>query len=391
MSPPASSIWFNPAVGVAGDMVMASLFGLGADPDRVRAQLGMLPVDGWELTVGSATRRGLVAVRVDVAHRDGDHHRPWSTIDAMLAEAGLERFVADGARRTFAALARAEADVHGVGLDDVHFHEVGAVDAIVDIVGSWAALHDLGGDTVAVGSAAVGLGSGATPMAHGTVPVPAPATLELLVGRPTVPVDLQGETATPTGVALLVAMAGSWGPPPAGVVRAIGRGAGHRDPESHPNVLTAVQLDAPLSPHGPVTAAIIETNVDDVTPETLGHVVERAMELGADDAWVTPIVMKKSRPAHSVSVLCRPELAAPLRELLARETGTLGIRQRVTEKYELARRTVSVEVDGQPVRIKVGPHGAKAEHADLAAAAATLGRPLRTVAEQALSSWRTTP
>lgn len=381
-------VWFNPAVGVAGDMVMASLFALGADETRVRAQLGALPVDGWSLTVAPTTRRGLVATRAEVDHDDHQHHRPWSTIDAMLAGADLAPFVAAGARRTFATLARAEADVHGVDLDDVHFHEVGAVDAVVDIVGSWAALHDLGGDDVAVGSAPVGLGVGAAAMAHGTVPVPAPATLELLVDRPTVPVEVDGETATPTGVALLVTMADRWGPPPPGVVRRVGRGAGRRDPGSYPNVLTAVQLDG-ADPTERVTTVVIETNVDDVTPETLGHVVERALELGADDAWVTPILMKKSRPAHAVTLLCRPQLADRLRHLLASETGTLGIRQRPTEKFELGRRLDTVEVDGHPVRIKVGPHGAKAEHDDVAAAAAALDRPLRRVADEALTAWRT--
>jgi len=385
-----STIWFNPAVGVAGDMVMASLFALGADEDAVRAQLAALPVDGWNLEVTSTTRRGLVATKVVVEHDDHQHHRPWSQIDRMLSLAELTPFVADGARRTFAALGRAEADVHGVDIDEVHFHEVGAIDAIVDIVGSWAALCSLGGGSVSIGSAPVGLGAGAVPMAHGTVPVPAPATLELLVGHPSTPVDVAAETATPTGVALLVTMADRWGPPPAGVVRGVGRGAGRRDPGSHPNVLTAVRLED-AGGAAPFPSVVIETNVDDVTPETLGHVIERALRAGADDAWVTPIVMKKSRPAHAVAVLCRTELAAAMRELLAAETGTLGFRQRASDKFELERHTATVEVDGHAVRVKVGPHGAKAEHDDVAAAAAATGRPLRRVAADAVAAWRPPP
>jgi uncharacterized protein (DUF111 family) len=255
-------------------------------------------------------------------------------------------------------------------------------------------------DQLTVVSAPIGLGSGTAAMAHGQVPVPAPAVLELVQGHPVVPVELQAETATPTGVALLVTMVDRWGQVPAGTVRRTGRGAGRRDPASHANVVTIVELElaAPRSaadgpiPETPVgdavDAVVIETNVDDVTAETIAHVLDRALELGADDAWATPIVMKKGRPAQLLSVLCRPELAAALRELLTVETGTLGTRTRSVDKHELTRSTVEVEVEGQTVRVKVGPHGAKAEHDDVAAVARRSGRPLRDVADDALAAWR---
>jgi uncharacterized protein (TIGR00299 family) protein len=378
-------LWCNPELGVAGDMVLASLLDAGADESFVRDQLAALPVEGWSLSVRPSTRRGLIASRVQVEAPAHDHHRPWSLIDAMLADSSLDPDVAAGARRTFRALGAAEARVHGVDIDQVHFHEVGAVDAIVDIVGSWAALVSLGIDHVVC--SAVGLGSGTAEMAHGRVPVPAPAVLEMLVGVPTVPVGATMETATPTGVALLVTMADRWGPPPAGTVVTTGRGAGTRDPDSHPNVVTAVVLDA-TGAESTVAATVLETNVDDVSPEVLAHVVERALSAGADDAWITPIVMKKGRPGHLVSVLCRPELADGLRELLAAETGTLGVRERQVTKHELPRRVEEVLVDGCQVRVKVGPHGAKPEHDDVARAASTLGRPLRDVAADALAAWR---
>lgn len=397
----APLIWFNPAFGVAGDMVIASLLDLGADLDVVVEQIRRLPVDGWSFTSERVTRRGLVATLVTVDHGDGHHHRPWSAIDAMLRDADLEPAVADGARRTFAALARAEADVHGVDVDEVHFHEVGAVDAIVDIVGSWAALWSLCGDEAVVASAPVGLGAGTAAMAHGNVPVPAPATLELLVGCPTVPVDTGRETATPTGAALLVTMAGRWGAPPPGTLRAVGRGAGRRDPDTHPNVLTALAIEpAPADPDGApdtpdgapdtivIDAVLVETNVDDVTPERLGYVIERALHLGADDAWVTPIVMKKSRPAHQLSVLCPPGLVDTVRAMVAEETGTLGMRVTTASKHELPRRIDTVTIDGHRIRIKIGPHGAKPEHDDVVAVAAATGRPARMVADDALSAWR---
>jgi uncharacterized protein (TIGR00299 family) protein len=379
-------LWCNPSLGVAGDMLLGALLDAGADEAFVRGQLQLLELDGWSLDVQPATRRGLVAARA-VVHTDvQEHHRSWSNIDAMLSSAGLHDDVAAGARRTFRALGEAEATVHGIDIDRVHFHEVGALDAIVDVVGSWAALVSLDVDEVV--SAAVGLGAGTATMAHGTVPVPAPAVLELLVGVPTTPVDVSAETATPTGVALLVTMVDHWGPPPAGTLRSTGRGAGAWDPPTHPNVVTAVLLaDAPdttADGAATVAATVLETNLDDVTAEVLARVVEQALALGADDAWVTPAVMKKGRAGHVLSVLCRPQLSTRLCELVAAETGTLGLRERTVAKHELARRVEVVELDGCRIRVKVGPHGAKPEHDDVVAAAERLGRPVRDVARAAL-------
>jgi uncharacterized protein (TIGR00299 family) protein len=391
MTAAGTVVWFNPAVGVAGDMVLGALVDLGASEDVVRDQLARLGLDGWTLSVSSTRRGGLTARSVEVGCAPDQPHRRWSDLDALLAGADLHPSVERGARRTFAVLAGAEAAVHGIDVDAVHFHEVGALDALVDVVGSWAALVDVAGEDPTVHTAPVGLGTGTAPMAHGRVPVPAPAVLELLRGHPVVPVEDAGESATPTGVALLVSMARRWGPVPAGVVDRVGRGAGRRDPSTHPNVLTAVLVDT--DPHDAGGAAIerralLETNVDDVTPETLGHVVARALEAGADDAWVTPIVMKKGRPAHLLSVLCDPRLVTPLRHLVAAETGTLGIRVREVDRYAEARTEVTVQVDGHAVRVKVGPHGAKPEHDDVAAAAAATGRPLHDVAAAALAAQR---
>ncbi len=395
----SGGLWINPVVGVAGDMLLAALLDVGADAERVRAGLQALPVPGWSLEVGRTTRSGLVASTATVTTADHDHHRSWSTIDAMLASAALPDAVSGGARRSFRRLAEAEAHVHDIDVDRVHFHEVGAVDAIVDVVGTWLALDDLGMPPVWCGP--VGLAVGTAPMAHGVVPVPAPATLELLRGRPTVPVDAAGETATPTGAALLVTMAGddAWGPMPAGTITAVGRGAGTWDPAGHPNVVTAVRFEpadgaavahaaALALPGRTVDAVVVETNVDDVTPEVLGHVLSAALELGADDAWILPVTMKKSRPGHQVKVLCAPGLVPAVRDLLARETATLGLREWTVTKHELDRSTAEVDVDGHLVRIKVGPYGAKPEHDDVVAAARALGRPVREVGAEALARHR---
>lgn len=377
------SLWLNPAVGVAGDMLLGALLDLGAPLEVVLDQLGRLPVPGWDLEVSEVRRRGLRATRALVRADEGHHHRPWSGIDAMLAAAGLRPEVAAGARATFRRLAEAEAEVHGIEVDEVHFHEVGAVDAIVDIVGAWAARHALGVDRVV--SAAVGLGAGTVGAEHGLLPAPAPATLKLLVGHPCRPVPVESETATPTGVALLVTMADSWGSMPAGVVLATGFGAGGRDPATHPNVVTAA-LSA-VDEARPVDAVVVEANLDDVTPEVLGHVLQRALDLGADDAWIVPVVMKKSRPGHQLRILCSPALEAVVVAMVAAETGSLGARSTAVTKHVSPRRLDRVEVDGHQIAVKVGPHGAKAEHDDVVVAAAALGRPVRIVAAQALLRW----
>ena len=402
-----SSLWINPALGVAGDMVLGSLFDLGADQAWVRSQLAAIELPGWSLEVSPTHRRGLVATAVDVQVLSHDHHRPWSQIDAMLSSAALDPRVAEGARKSFWLLGTAEAKVHGIALDEVHFHEVGAVDAIIDILGSWAALVSLG--VTQVHSGPIGLGTATQRMAHGIIPVPAPATLELLVGIPTVPVDWDCETATPTGVALLAAMVDTWGNIPAGIIERTGRGAGSKDPDSHANVVTAVLLDtsppvvtasliandassSPTAHQEPAgewfTSTMIETNLDDITPEILGHVLTELVALGADDAWVTPITMKKSRSAHQLSVLCTPELAPQIVEFITSETATLGFRQWDLTKRELPRTMHTIDLHGYPVRIKVGPHGAKPEHEDLVAASQGLGKAVRQLSIEALFAWK---
>lgn len=305
----------------------------------------------------------------------------------MLAAAALAPTVRDGSRRTFRLLGEIEAAAHRVTIDEVHFHEVGAVDAIVDIVGAWLALDLLGVERVVCGP--VGIGHGTVRGAHGVLPLPAPATASLLVGAPVRPIDVAMETCTPTGAALLATI-GSWGQMPAGTLRATARGAGGRDPNSHPNVVTAHLLDEPTraaATSGVVTAVVLTTNLDDVTPEVLAHATQRLLDTGADDVWVTPITMKKSRPAFELSVLTSPERSDALRALISAETGTLGIRESVVSKHVAERHTDTIDVDGHTVRVKVGPHGAKPEHDDLAALAASSGRPVRDLAAEVLRRW----
>jgi len=376
------ALWLNPAVGVSGDMLLGALIDAGADEATVRRSLEALNVSGWELEMVEVDRRGL-RCRHAVVRASAAESRNWSAIDALISAADLPTAVAQGARTTFRKLAEAEAKRHGVDIDDVHFHEVGAVDAIVDIVGCWAALDALAVRTVQSGP--VGHGVGTVPSSHGVLPHPAPAVLELLVGVPVVGIESAAETATPTGAALLVTMVDDWGPVPAGRVAGSGMGAGTRDPDSYPNVLGAVTIEADDS--SAADAVLIETNMDDVTPEILGRVVERALEEGADDAWIVPVVMKKTRPGHELRILCAPGLRSRLVDLVATETGTLGLRTSDVTKHILPRRFDEVAVAGEVIRMKVGPHGAKPEAADVNRVADSTGRSARSVAGEALGVW----
>ncbi len=381
------TLWLDPGFGASGDMMLGTLIGLGADVDMIRDGLQTLPFTGWSIGWETTLRGSLSSGRAVVSADEQSHHRSWTSIDAMLADAHLPQRVKTGARATFRRLGEVEAGIHNVSIDDVHFHEVGAVDAIVDIVGSWLALDALAVTQVVTGP--VGLGRGSVEAAHGRLPIPAPATAELLVGTDVRPVDVDAETITPTGAALLVTMTDRWGPIPAGRLRGTARGAGGRNPEQYPNVITGYvieHLDEPGTEDGlTIETVVITTNLDDVTPEIVGHTIGRCLASGADDAWATPIVMKKNRPAVELHVLCHPDLASTLKRLVFAETGTLGLRVQRMAKTALDRSFEAVTVRGQTVRMKIGPYGVKPEYEDLAAAAEATGVPLRTLAAEALT------
>lgn len=381
-------LWLDPSFGASGDMLLGVLVGLGARLPSIVDGLKPLAIDGWSLAQSTVSRASLAATRIEVASDDGQReaHRSWSRIDQLLAAARLPDAVIDGARRTFRALGEAEASIHRVDIDEVHFHEVGAVDAIVDIVGVWLAIGDLGVDGIVSGP--IGLGHGTIDAAHGRLPLPAPATAELLKGLPVQGLDLPGETVTPTGAALLATITDEFGPLPTGRLAATARGAGRRDPATHPNVLSAHLIEETADSRGPgpgtSTVVLIQTNLDDTTGEVVAHTIERCLELGADDAWAQPIVMKKGRPAVELNVLARAELADTLRNTILAETATLGVRLSTLQKLEQPRRFEAVEIDGHTVRIKIGPAGAKPEYDDLAAAARALSLPLTEVSRRAL-------
>ena len=382
----ATTAWFHCFSGIAGDMALGALIDAGADADDVRSILGRIPLEGWSLGVEPVLRNGIAATHVDVRTNETAIVRTFAHISGLLEEARLPDRVLRRSLAAFGALATVEGKLHRRPAAQVHFHEVGGVDAIVDIVGTCAALEVLGVATVS--SSPIATGMGMVRSAHGMLPNPAPAVVELLRGAPTYGLDLPVELTTPTGAALLAGLQASFGPMPAMTVASTGFGAGNRELDGLPNVTQVVigsPLSAALAP-GQETL-LLETNVDDVTGETLAHAIEALLEAGALDAWVTPIVMKKGRPAHMVSALCDLAVAAQVAEVLTAETGTLGVRGRALERWPARRAVDAVEVGGAAIRVKVSPGRVKVEHDDAARLARATGMPLREVVRLAEAAW----
>ena len=382
--------WFHCFAGIAGDMALGSLIDAGADVLEVRALLDRLPMAGWSMEVEPVMRGGIGATKVNVVVAETAVVRTYAHITGLVDEARLPERVRNRAQATFAALADAEGHLHRRPPAQVHFHEVGGVDAVIDVVGTCAAMEVLGIDEVR--SSAVANGTGMVRSAHGMLPVPAPAVVELLRGAPTYGRDLPYELTTPTGAALLAATASGWGPMPPMQVTASGFGAGTRDIEGLPNlvqvVLGTAQPVESARPEPGQPVVLLEVNVDDATGETLAHAVAALLDAGAHDAWVTPIVMKKGRPAHTVSALADPSLADQVAAVLVGETGSLGVRGEHLQRWPSARVDGQVDVAGVPVRVKVGAGRVKVEHDDAARAARRTGLPLREVVSRAEEAWR---
>jgi uncharacterized protein (TIGR00299 family) protein len=388
--------WINPFTGLAGDMLLAALLDAGAPLDGVRAAIAGSGLTGWRLEAEHVVEHGLAATRLAVQVTDDQESRAAARLIEMAARVTPPP-VARFAVSALTAIAEAEARLHATTVAEVHLHELGGHDALIDIVGVGAALHALAVDRVV--SAPLPLSAGRIASAHGMIPQPAPATLALLEGAAVVTTDLPGETVTPTAAALLKAAGTRYGGPPAMTLGVTGYGAGTRRLPDRPNVAavtlgqaTTIDARAPL-PSGSIEepVVVLETNLDDVPPETLAYAVAGALEAGAHDAWVTPAVMKKGRPAHVLHVLADPDEADRLERLIFAETGSLGVRRSVLTRTTLPRAVDAVDLDGHPIRLKIGPHGAKPEFDAVAAAADRLGRPLRTVSQQALALYAARP
>lgn len=389
MTPPRHA-WVDAAAGVAGDMLLAALLDAGADLKAVTGMIDAVIPGAVRVTLGEVTRAGLRAAKVDVEMVATDvPHRTWRTIRDLLSNSVLPPAVRDTALSVFARLAEAEGRVHGIPAETVHFHEVGALDAIADVVGVCAALHDLGVDRVTGGEAA--LGSGRVRSAHGVLPVPAPAVIELARGWQ-VRAGGSGELATPTGMALLTGLSEECAALPPMRVQRIGVGAGTRDTPGAPNVVRVVlgaDLDAHIVGEGE-RMVVLEATVDDLDPRLWPEALSRLLSAGAADAWISPVVMKKGRPAHVLSVLGRPQQSASLRDIIFRHTTTIGIRQAERQRFALPRLHAAVQVAGHPIGVKVAHRDgvivrATPEFEDVAACATASAQPVGDVLQQAIA------
>lgn len=380
--------WVDATGGISGDMLLGACLDAGVSRAAIQSAIDALQLPE-QITIEAerAQRGGLGATRALVRVPPTERRRTLSDVLAVLDDA--DEPVRTGATAVFRALAEAEARVHQVPIEDVHFHEVGALDSIADVVGVVAALHALGIERLVCSP--IALGGGRAQTEHGPIPIPGPAVVELLRARnaPAFGGPVEIELATPTGVALMTALAESFGPLPALRPTLVGVGAGSKDPAGHANITRLILGEpATASAAGIEAAVVLEANVDDLDPRVWPVVLSELLAAGASDAWLTPILMKKGRPAHVLSVLTEPARAAALERLVFTHTSTIGLRARPVDKVVLPRDSVVVEVYGHPVRLKIARLdgavvNAVPEYEDVARVAAEVGVPVKVVLDTA--------
>jgi uncharacterized protein (TIGR00299 family) protein len=384
--------YFDCFSGISGDMTLGALLDAGVPVEQLRSELQSLNVPGWELTTEKVWKNGMAATFAKVRTQDTQTHRSLSTILGIIENSSLAPSVKDRAAAIFKKLGEAEAAVHDVPLEKIHFHEVGAVDAIVDIVGACIGFSALGIESFAC--SALNVGGGTAKMAHGVLPVPAPATARLLLGKPTYSNGVQKELVTPTGAAIVATLCTAFGPQPPMTVNAIGYGAGTADLEGQPNVLRLMVGEAAEKRAAPEseTIRVLEANLDDMNPQIYGYFLEKALAAGALDVFTTPVQMKKNRPGMLVTVLCRPDDETKFHEMLFAETTTLGVRTYTAERRVLARQWETVCTAFGEVRIKVARlnghiRQASPEFEDCRKLAEAKNVPLQRVMDEAMRTW----
>lgn len=380
-------LYVDCVAGVAGDMLLGALIDAGARAERIEAQLAGLDVEGLRLTVDRVERHGIGAAQVRIDAHDRQPHRNWAAVRELIDNARMPERAAARAHDAFRRLAEAEGHIHGKSPDEVHFHEVGSVDAIADVCGVAVALEDLGIDTVACSP--LPAPRGFVQAAHGNLPLPAPATLELLRGAPIEGTDLDVELVTPTGAALIAALAESYGPLPAMTLEATGYGAGTRDLDERPN-LVRVLIGQTTANSATRRAVLIECTLDDMSPELVPDAAQACTDAGALDVWTVPAQMKKGRPGFTLTALARPAEEQAVAEAMLCNTTSLGVRVLPAHRYELDREHRHVDVDGQRIGVKVGLLRGQVvnvapEHDDVAHAAAELRLPAKDVYAAALA------
>jgi uncharacterized protein (TIGR00299 family) protein len=375
-------LYFDCQAGISGDMTVGALLDLGVPLDHLRYELAklVLPTDSYTLSTHPTERQHVSALKFDVNVYDHHNHRHYAGIDTMIAVSTLADPVKEKARRIFRRLAEAEARVHGVAVEDVHFHEVGAVDSIIDIVGTAICLEFL--EVEQIYASALPLGGGFVQTAHGRLPVPAPATVELLQGMAVHGDSGEGERVTPTGAAILAALVTGSGARPDMTLSRIGSGAGGRDFSDCPNILRAFLGTNAVEAGEEVRE--VSCNLDDVTPEVIGYVQELLLESGVLDVWLIPVQMKKGRPGTVLSFLCKPADLERLAALVMAETGTLGVRYASLRRIVQPRKIEERDTQFGPVRFKVSEYGEKPEYEDCRRIAREQGIPCRNIMQKVL-------
>lgn len=344
------TLYLDTFSGISGDMFLGLLIDLGMNRQQLEQELAKLDLSGYELEVGREQRHGIEGCRVQVHCQETHHHRGWSSIDKMLSDSLLATPVKQLARRFFRRLGEAEAKVHGIDIERVHFHEVGAIDAIVDLVGAAIGLNLLGIEQVLCSP--LPLSRGMSHCAHGALPLPAPATLEILQGKPVYDSHCDKELVTPTGATIAAELA-KFGSFPAQPLGKTGYGVGGWELKDRPNLLRGILYEKVAASNCDNQVQLLETNIDDSTPEQLGNLLERLLSAGALDVGYTPLQMKKNRPGNRLTVISRPEQAAELATLIMRESSAIGVRSSRCDRYRLDRRSARVKTDFGSARVKL--------------------------------------
>ena len=345
------TLYFDCFAGASGDMILGALIGVGVDPRELKEQLSLLNVSGYEISFETVDRSGISATRA-LVHTAHEHaHRHLSHILKIINGSRLKDSVKERASLVFKRLGEAEARIHNVPVERIHFHEVGALDAIIDVVGACVGFELLGVERFVCSELHVG--SGMVEMAHGRFPIPPPAVAELLKNATVYSSDIKGELVTPTGAAIISTVCQEFGPLPKMKIERTGYGAGTREYQNFPNVLRLMIGHDETVDSGEEHLVIVETNIDDMSPQIYEHVMERAFELGAKDCYLMPVQMKKNRPGVIVSILCQRSELDAMCELLLTETTTLGVRFHEVRRRALEREIVKVETEFGAIDVKV--------------------------------------
>jgi uncharacterized protein (TIGR00299 family) protein len=385
------TLYLDCPMGISGDMFLAALIDLGVDPKMILRELKKLPVDKIDVEIKKASRHSITGTTFKVRLAEAHHHRTFRDIKKIIGESSLAPKVKSLSTAIFKVIAEAEGKIHGIKADEVHFHEIGAMDSIIDIVGAAIAVDSL--KVKRVVSSPIALGTGWARTMHGTIPIPAPATLEILKGVPTAASTAPFELTTPTGAAIVKTLASSFGPMPPMTIEAAGYGAGKKDFKESANLLRAVIGTANEAAEGTERLVLLETNIDDMSPQVAGYLMERLLSEGALDAFYTPVLMKKGRPGVLLTVLTGSGNKDSLLEVIFSESTTIGVRETAVLRHCLERKEAKVRTPYGIVRLKLALREGRVvnvqpEYEDCRAAAKKKGVALKLVMHAAREAAR---